>query len=482
MQHVELHQRMELNLIMQASELDSTSTTVVLDGRRWKLMDFSDTPVSVTNPNYVCISYVWGDGRIPSPFDRSQMISDQTVAALEVVLSATRDSEVQAFWIDALCIPASGRLRQATLESMGYIYTYATEVFIVLSKPIFTIIEHMDTAGPLDENVLELLEQDLWVASVWTYQELVNSIPRFVSMDRNNSGLIVEGGDFFHSLACYLELYQRKHSVTSFRMRTIFPRLSALEETMLVWQVNAPLGISALQVMSNMDQRIYRAGEPQNYFYAMMGAITTAPAWGAGGATIAEVSDRFMTMCERKNDYSFIYSSAVRDERVGKRWRPAPGLMKSILPWHSYGEPATGYHDTAGFWLCGMVPYEVSTTLGTSGKEMIATRFLSSATAVGNDDTLAAQVYAGLVSIGFTGSQEYMTLEDGFLFPQTVLPKDSKRTILVSGNVVWPFGAPGLVIVTSEDDLTSYVPSAFIGDRSRRPTSSVLVDPLARVE
>ncbi|MCJ1285164.1 hypothetical protein MMC26_004502 [Xylographa opegraphella] len=473
---------MELRLIVQAMQSDSTVPIVVLDGKKWQLTTLSSTSVSEATAKYICISYLWGSGRSLNPFDSINTISDRTIEALEVVMMATRGHEVDGYWVDAICIPQSGTQRQATLESMGYIYAHATEVVVTLSQPVYSVMKNMEMTGPLDEDVLQLLEQDEWIASVWTYQELVNSRPSFVSFDRSMAGLIVEASDFFHGLAFYLELYRRKHKVTSFQVQKLFPRLSAFEDSMLVWRCNAPLNISALQVMSNMDRRVYRAGEPQNYFYAMMGAITTVSTWGAGGATVAEVSDRFMRMCERKNDYSFIYASTVREDRVGRRWRPAPGPMKSILAWHSYGDSASGYYDTAGFWLCEMLTHEISESVGVSGKEIIVQRFQLSGRAFDSDEALAGLVYETLVSIDFTGSPEYVTVVDGFVFPQTSLPRDSKLTILVSGNVVWPFGAPGLVIATQADDLPVYVPCAFIGDKTRRASSSVLIDAWARAE
>ncbi|MCJ1378764.1 hypothetical protein MMC17_001863 [Xylographa soralifera] len=473
---------MELRLIVQASQSDGAVPTVVLDGRQWQLTTLSDTSISETTAKYICISYIWGSGRSLNPFDSTQTISDQTIEALNVAMMATRNYEVQAFWVDAISIPKSGASRQATLESMGYIYFHATEVVVILSKPIYEIMKDMRMTDHLDEDVLQLLEQDEWITSVWTYQELVNSNLSFVSFDRSITGLIVDASDFFHGLTHHLEFYRRKHKITSFQLQKIFPRLSAFEDSMLARRSTTALNISALQVMSNMDRRVYRAGEPQNYFYAMMGAITTAPTWGAGGATIAEVSDRFMMMCERKNDYSFIYSSTLRDDRLGRRWRPAPGPMKSILSWHSYGDPATGYYDAAGFWLCGMLTTKISDKIGVSGKEIIVRQFKLSGRAIDSDDALAGQVYEALVSIDFTGSPEYVTLENGLLFPQTSLPKDSDLTILVSGNVVWPFGAPGLVIATSGDNLPVYIPCAFIGDKPQRPPSSVLIDPYARSE
>ena len=44
----------------------------------------------------------------PGPFEANRSISDQTLAALEAAMVSTRDSETQAFWIDAICVPAEG--------------------------------------------------------------------------------------------------------------------------------------------------------------------------------------------------------------------------------------------------------------------------------------------------------------------------------------------------------------------------------------
>ena len=93
--------------------------------------------------------------------------------------------------------PNIGKFTASHTGEHGIHLFHATEVVVTLSKPIYSIIKEMEMTSPLDEDVLQLLEQDERIANVWTYQELVNSSPSFVSFNRSVTGLIVEASDFF---------------------------------------------------------------------------------------------------------------------------------------------------------------------------------------------------------------------------------------------------------------------------------------------
>ena len=477
----------ELRLIVHDTDLSSDRPTIRLDGKSWRLSAPLDVFSPDALPNFICISYVWGQGKAPSPFEANRSISDQTMAALEAAMAATRDSETQAFWIDAMCVPADGARQRATLESMGFIYSRATEVIVVLSESSFAIVEQMSRSHRLNDQQLTVLEQDRWVASVWTYQEVVNGAKiRFVSINEATSRPSVEDRDFFNNLGYSLSLYKTEHNIDTFQMEAHFPHLSVMEDTIAdrlsSYYLEANLqDRSALLVMANLDRRVCR--EPQNYFYAMMGVITRKPSWDTANSSLEELSERVMMYYEEKNDYSFIYSSTNRDTCPGKRWRPAPGPMRSIIAWYCHGMAAKGFYDISGFWLCDMLACPVAESLSDSGREVTLRNFDKSNRAHRTDDEIANLTYKTLLLIGFTGSEEFLILENGLLFPQRSLKDESHLSVLVSTNVRWGnFGAPSLTLCHSQEGNMTYVPGVYVGVVDRELATNILIDPLAKLE
>ena len=471
-----------LRLLVHDTDLSLNRPTIRLDGRSWHLTELLDISSPDTLPMFICVSYVWGHGKAPSPFEANRSISDQTMAALEAAMAATRDSEAQAFWIDAICVPADGALQRATLESMGFIYSCATEVVVVLSESSFAVVEQMSHTDRLDDQQLQVLEQDRWVASVWTYQEVVNGGRiRFVSINEATTRPNVEGDDFFNNLGYSLSMYKKERRIDSFQMEAHFPHLSVMEDTIADWREANLQERSALQIMANLDRRVCR--EPQNYFYAMMGVITRQPSWDTANSTLEELSERVMMYYEEKNDYSFIYSSTKRDTCPGKRWRPAPGPMRSIIAWYCHGMAAKGFYDPSGFWLCDMLTCNKAESLSDAGREIILENFAKSNQSHHTDDEIANLTYNALTLIGFTGSGEFVTLENGLLFPQRSLKDENHPSVVVSTNVSWvTFGAPSLALCESKEGHMTYVPGVYVGVVDRELARNILIDPLAKVQ
>jgi hypothetical protein len=88
------------------------------------------------------------------------------------------------------------------------------------------------------------------------------------------------------------------------------PGLDALEDLIADWLISDYTRRSAFQVMSNLDRRY--TSEPPNYFYSMIGAILQSTSTRRPSTTIAELSETLMIVCEEKNDFSFLYSTAAR--------------------------------------------------------------------------------------------------------------------------------------------------------------------------
>jgi hypothetical protein len=458
---------MEFRLVTEHSG-PSPLGSFTLEGRQWSLTEPLD--ISGGSPEYSCVSYTWGPGRMPHPLNPALMISDHT---LSVLAATIRSLDCRHLWIDALCVPPNYPEKGATLESMGFIYSRAQQVVVVLSRSTFEAFAQMHRSDRLDERVLEALEHDEWITSVWTYQEVVNSQRLFFVCE--DPGLLpgaIQGGEFLNRVGFSLELYQKAHGLTTFDVVEKFPRLASYSDLIADWFTAGYEKRSALQVISNMDHRI--AKDPKSRFYAMIGAITQEVSAHASRPCIASLSESFMAACEKKNDFSFIYSADNRDTLSGRRWRPVAGLLPSILPWHSWGEAQRAHVDAAGFWLDDMQKLELAPALGTEAVEYIAGWMHQPGLTIVTEGAVVKELYGHLRQLGFTGSQEYLLTEAGIFFPQSPLLTQADVTVLVSTSLRWTLGGPGLAQVVGAE-VNSYIPGVFVGSVSPSQASSVLL-------
>lgn len=466
---------MELHLIVKDSKLPSATGSLILAGTRWYLTEALDVSRLDTLPEFVCVSYVWGSGRTANPLYNTSVMSDQTLPAL---VAAMENSNCSAFWIDALCIPLAGPQRGATLESMGFIYSQASQVIVSLSRATFAIVEKISQSDRMDETALRILDQDEWVRSVWTYQEVVNS-QKLSFVSGGIADAIVNGSHFLNCLGFSLTLYKNTHACDSFDIRQRFPGLDALEDLIADWLISDYTHRSAFQVISNLDRRY--SAEPKNYFYSMIGAISKTPSARPSSPSITELSETFMKICEDKNDYSFLYSTAARDKRLGRRWCPVPGLLHSLLPWHSWGEAQPGHYDSQGFWLDNMVKFDIASTTSKLSKQKILEWLHLQELSDCDNDTMARNIYQSFRQMGFSGSSTYVVTEDGLFFPQTPLPQVVNITILVSASIQATYGGPGLAKAVA-GEFVSYTPGIFAGMIPKERALSVLVDVMSAVE
>lgn len=178
--------------------------------------------------------------------------------------AAIRTGSCNAFWTDAFCVPRDGPERQSTLENMGYIYSRATEVIIVLGEDTFSVIQEMIRNGFVSESDLQILECDEWVSSVWTYQEIVNGgSVRFICERQADTPASIECSDFFNALGYSLAKRQSSTGSDSFVTTRTFPNLNALEDILADWRIASYISRSALSVFSSMASK--RNADPANY-------------------------------------------------------------------------------------------------------------------------------------------------------------------------------------------------------------------------
>ena len=125
--HESIHRfSMELNLVVPAKAgVYNEQGIEEISGRLWQVTR-PHNHQNISELKFHCISYVWGPGveEKGSFFDCKRQISDQTRPALEAAIKASeaiyaesQGEKVEAFWIDAICIPQlEGDARYKTLE------------------------------------------------------------------------------------------------------------------------------------------------------------------------------------------------------------------------------------------------------------------------------------------------------------------------------------------------------------------------------
>jgi hypothetical protein len=464
---------MEFRLLVETQDPHDLPS-IVLEERHWTITEPLDISSPSDIPQYICISFVWGSGRTSNPIHPTVEMSDHTLPAITAAIrNHDPDHSASMIWIDAFCMPIEPLARRATLESMEFIYSRATQVVVVLSNEAFAAIEEMsqlDTAkiSSSAADILDVLENDAWMRSVWTYQEVVNS-QNLLFTGHGMFGKFIRGQSFLNCFGHYLHTWKGANGYNSFDFREKYPFLDAFEYVVLDWRRAGYQERSALQVMSQMDKRC--TAEPSNIFYAMMGAITSKPAWGRSNLSVESIAESFMELCEAKGDYSFIYASTERNKRSG--WRPAPVILHSTLPWHCLGAGQRGEKDPRGIRLKDIVILEKSTSVAAQGRAIVLGMMQSSDEGQ-SDAALAAKTYSKLRQLGFTGSEEYIITTRGFFFPQWHIAS-ALLVLWASTSISWRVAVPGMAVVLTEGE-KRYIPGVFAGSVPNEGTQEVVIE------
>ncbi len=463
-----------LHFLVKTSAPD-VGVSLTLGSQTWHLStEEVDVSSDYEPPEFVCISYAWGKGRVLSPLDNNHSISDNTVPALTAAVCARPGC--LRFWIDAFCVPSEGDDRRATLASMGLIYSLAAEVICVLSPAAWPTIEQMSKSDRIDEAAIEAVEKDEWVSRAWTYQEVVNA--RLISFtctapddhsatsEGRSYGLIA--GDHFLNCIGYTLSRLPGSELQKFQK---FPGLDAFQELLADWSVACYQNRSALQVLTNMDTRSQE--RPEDRYYAMIGAISEVP---PSLSAVGNACEEFMAICEAKGDYSFIFTATERETEEGRRWRPrSTDKLQSLMPWHLWGESQPGHRDIEKGTLCLDQMVELQAGQPSDGALQHIHVWLP-ALQEPEDGKLPPEesIFKCLKKMGFKGVSGCLLTENGFFFPLKPIAHSGTVNIMVSVALRWRIGAPGLACERHGQDVV-YTPGAFIGGVDSQTASSVVL-------
>lgn len=465
--------------------------SVLIDARRWILstaynIDDNLAPEGKI-PRFCCVSYLWGPAkdRELHPFRTDgSMMSTRTVPALA---AAIRSRQYSAFWTDVFCLPTDEPQRQATLESMGFIYSLAEEVVIALSEATFEAMQDMIQDNHLTFQQLQVLEQDRWISSVWTYQEIVNGKKiHFVSKRSEAETISIEGRSFFSRLGSAIHFYKRSQGLDGFAIFQAFPHLSALEDILADWTMAHYTSRSAMTVLTSLALKRNRS--PRNYIYAALGALSQSPAETTWVPDETALLEHFMALCERKNDYSFIFTCGMRDTDPQRLWRPRattlslgddadviPTPLRPILVWHCWGDAQLGRRDeTGGLWLKDMAVLRPAPDVGVIGREAITRWALLPELVKAGINVLGTRVHNQISRLGFEGESKPVVVPEGLVFCQRRATEGSEVKVLVATQVRWMMGAPGLVVAGIRGG-TEYIPCLFLGNVTDLHANDVLL-------
>lgn len=473
-------------------ELANHSTTpdaihVTLAGKKWVINEYKRVSDA---PEYTCISYAWGDGKAKSPLYDHHQVSDRTIRVLETAVGvsnsttnwdkyisfshngdATKETAgqaaavhaSQALWIDALCVPTQEPARTACLQSMGEIFSSAYQVLVVFTDQCSDAIQNTLLKGKLTSTDLSLLESEDWVSRAWTYQEAVNSKRLYFAIEQNND-LIVSGHDFLNAIMVAIDAYKEAKNFDKLTWEKHNPKLRSLERLLADYLISDFATRSAYQVMAVMDHRVSERAD--DHFYAMVGAITTTTLQINGDETLRP-SEYFTRVCEEKGDFSFLYSTAPREETLGRAWRPLEGRFPALLPdLITLGSTEAGQAEQTHLLLNNV--YRPSLDAITPDGLKAARWFVEDKNEARSPNDVAAKVLERLRILGFSGCGAHMELETGFFFPQSAPLETDDLFVVVSHEIHWVTGGPGLLLRKNKSAINDFVDvGAFVGTRPK---------------
>ena len=381
-------------------------------------------------------------------------------------------------------------------RSMGFIYSKAVSVIVVLQGPVWNIIRRASSsknAIQLSPEEMEDLEIDTWISRVWTYQEMVNNNHvYFTTFDPFDGQVVVPAEPFLNCVGYSAERWKKDTAISTAEYLLRFPNLNNLEDTLLDARLSGYLERSALGIFSNMAARKYDPQYPGNRLLASLGALTQKPSWSAA-ATLPELAEKVMVICGAINDYSFIYTRDQRDERPGFGWRPSPDQperndekpahLNPVLNWCSYGEPMgntqRAHRDLRGLWLDDMIRVHTSEALRPEVKERLEMWLYGGEKNLAHPEKipsggflgpkekrksdLTSALFDAFQMMGFTGSPQCQVCESGLFFSAIRMDGRQDLEMYVASSIRWTFGAPGLAL-WKERDSTKYSAGVFAGE------------------
>lgn len=439
--------------------------TIELGGRLWKLVDYEQLSDA---PPYTCISYSWGAGKIVNPLNNYE-ISNRTIPAIETVINSFQSPECQyteihsmyskikfpeklalarnasdAIWVDALCRPQQQSAADICIQNMGEIYKASTQVFVVLNAGCLDTVHKIHNKESLERNDYLAIASDDWIDRVWTYQEFANSKMMFLVAEG-------EGKTFISELNFLNALMTDEVAYADVKDIELTQKLERWQYLIVEQQL---VERSAFQIMSAMKKRFCLPTRPEDRMNAMISVISDTKI-DIKDRNLIEPAEYFMRVCEKNNDYSFIFSTNPRSEILGRQWRPIGDQITSVISDVStYGGPGLSgiLKDTHLQMnnMCHMTPWK-SNSVVNAIESLLKTDF-------------PKELFEMLKQRGFTGCGECLKLEYGYFFSQSPHKRSKDLFVAVSHDVRFAQGSPGLLLRSNDTAINQFCDTGiFIG-------------------
>lgn len=447
-----------------------------LEGYDFTLEKLS-TPLSNTEVPYTCISYSWMSEREPNPIYEGQEMSSRSLPALKTAIKALEQYEDSSLktkshfpiWIDSFCVPPSGANREKCLRNMGAIYGNAIQVLVVLSSASESVLKQVREDDKIDLETLLHLERDDWPMKAWTYQEIVNSNAIYFIAEGTHEVPVV-GHRFFDAVVMAKSELQDAKGYDLHKMNSSYPSLGSFESVILDWRIAGYQKRAAYQVIASIAVR--KAAYPDELTFAMIGAISDELHDGEGLLSVSP-EEYFLQTCEAKKDFSFIYSTAKRSPIKGKCWRPVAEKIEVVLS----GIACTGEGQSGIVYPTHLQLDQIclKKAAKTGDKNVVGLmKFYS----IGNENaprnTWAYLIFEWLKKAGFEGCGQCIELDTGFFFTSDPVSGSDNSTVVISTELKFLFGAPGLIVTGDGTDPYHYRTSGvFFGKLSSSNKTSI---------
>src|SRR5947209_18196992 len=114
-------------LVPSRDTVSSETVSIDVAGQRWQVVDHGTVPFPAHAPEYICVSFSWGDPekREWNPFDPQRPLPSRARPVLETAIVSLRPA---AIWLDVACVPSQEPARSLCLRNMGAIYAAARSV------------------------------------------------------------------------------------------------------------------------------------------------------------------------------------------------------------------------------------------------------------------------------------------------------------------------------------------------------------------
>jgi hypothetical protein len=463
-------------LLIPTTKTNIVSTqTIKLGDKTWKLVEFERLSDA---PPYTCISYSWGSVKTVNPLNDKYQISNRTIPSIETVVNSLESSECQAtelrslfhsepkhaeklalahkasnaIWIDGLCIPQEQSAYDTCIQNIGEIYKESTQVFVVLNNNCLNTVKKIQNKESLVLNDYLVIGSDDWMDRVWTYQEVVNSKMMFLIAEGKEKTFISEL-NLLNALMTDAKAYLHINDID------MYQKLERMQRLIAAQQMH---GNSALQAMSAMNRRL--ATYPEDSINAMISIVSDK---------ITSINDRhlitpveyFMRLCEKNNDYSFIFSTNLRSEELGKSWRPigdkiTPIISDILIEGNGLSGCLKSTHLQINN-MCRMIPWKTNSVVS-SIENFLNTDF-------------SEELLKKLREHKFTGCGMCIKLEYGYFFTQSVHKKSKDLFVAISNDVKFHQGAPALLLRSNDTEINQFCDvGIFIGKAPKNSDSETI--------